>query len=64
MDATITSQSLLDNDFYKFTMQHAVIKLFPKAKQSIGLSIEEDTFSNRVCRALRASVDAMAGNKT
>lgn len=24
--------SLLDNDFYKFTMQYAVIKLFPKAK--------------------------------
>lgn len=24
--------SLLDNDFYKFTMQHAVINLFPKAK--------------------------------
>ena len=24
--------SLLDNDFYKFTMQHAVVKLFPKAK--------------------------------
>lgn len=24
--------SILDNDFYKFTMQHAVIKLFPYAK--------------------------------
>ncbi|MFC3197006.1 nicotinate phosphoribosyltransferase [Parapedobacter deserti] len=24
--------SILDNDFYKFTMQHAVVKLFPKAK--------------------------------
>lgn len=24
--------SILDNDFYKFTMQYAVIKLFPKAK--------------------------------
>ena len=24
--------SLLDNDFYKFTMQHAVVKLFPKAR--------------------------------
>ncbi|WP_262245641.1 nicotinate phosphoribosyltransferase [Parapedobacter soli] len=24
--------SILDNDFYKFTMQHAVIKLFPKAR--------------------------------
>lgn len=24
--------SILDNDFYKFTMQHAVVKLFPNAK--------------------------------
>lgn len=24
--------SILDNDFYKFTMQNAVIKLFPNAK--------------------------------
>lgn len=24
--------SILDNDFYKFTMQYAVVKLFPKAK--------------------------------
>jgi len=24
--------SILDNDFYKFTMQHCVIKLFPKAR--------------------------------
>ena len=24
--------SILDNDFYKFTMQHAVMKLFPKAR--------------------------------
>lgn len=27
-----TSISILDNDFYKFTMQHAVVKLFPKAR--------------------------------
>lgn len=25
-------ESILDNDFYKFTMQYAVVKLFPKAK--------------------------------
>ena len=29
-------KSILDNDFYKFTMQHAVIKLFPKAKVRYG----------------------------
>lgn len=27
-----TLESILDNDFYKFTMQYAVVKLFPKAK--------------------------------
>src|SRR5690606_15082177 len=25
-------ESILDNDFYKFTMQYAVVKLFPRAK--------------------------------
>lgn len=30
--ALVQFSSLLDNDFYKFTMQHGVIKLFPKAK--------------------------------
>ena len=25
-------ESILDNDFYKFTMQYSVIKLFPRAK--------------------------------
>ncbi|MEC3880837.1 nicotinate phosphoribosyltransferase [Parapedobacter sp. 10938] len=28
----MTISSILDNDFYKFTMQHAVMKLFPKAR--------------------------------
>jgi nicotinate phosphoribosyltransferase len=34
MDSTqnISIHSILDNDFYKFTMQQAVIQLFPKAK--------------------------------
>jgi nicotinate phosphoribosyltransferase len=30
--AAVHLNSILDNDFYKFTMQHAVIKLFPNAK--------------------------------
>lgn len=29
--------SILDNDFYKFTMQHAVVKLFPNAKAKYKL---------------------------
>nr|WP_297308495.1 nicotinate phosphoribosyltransferase [uncultured Flavobacterium sp.] len=32
IETKIISPSILDNDFYKFTMQHAVIKLFPYAK--------------------------------
>lgn len=32
MNPTIRLSSILDNDFYKFTMQNAVIKLFPYAK--------------------------------
>jgi nicotinate phosphoribosyltransferase len=29
-------QSILDNDLYKFTMQHAVVKLFPRAEARYG----------------------------
>jgi len=33
MDKEIVGfSSILENDFYKFTMQHAVVNLFPKAK--------------------------------
>ncbi len=52
--------SLLDNDFYKFTMQHAVVKLFPKAKaryQFINRGKHE--FPNGFAETLRQSVDAM-----
>lgn len=35
--ADIHLYSILDNDFYKFTMQHAVIKLFPNAKAKYKL---------------------------
>lgn len=37
MEAMNTNQvivSILDNDFYKFTMQYAAIKQFPYAKAS------------------------------
>ncbi|AFD07955.1 nicotinate phosphoribosyltransferase [Solitalea canadensis] len=54
--------SLLDNDFYKFTMQHAVVKQFPNAKaryQFINRGKHE--FPIGFDSALRQAVDAMAG---
>lgn len=56
--------SILDNDFYKFTMQHGVIKLFPHAKaryQFINRGKHE--YPDGFAVALREAVDAMAGLK-
>lgn len=56
--------SLLDNDFYKFTMQHAVIKLFPNAKASYTfINRGEHRFPEGFGERLRESVQAMAGLK-
>src|SRR5215217_3895443 len=56
--------SLLDNDFYKFTMQHGVIKLFPKAKARYEfINRGKHIFPTGFREALRQSVDAMAGLK-
>lgn len=56
------SHSILDNDFYKFTMQHAVIKLFPYAKaryQFINRGKHEfpENFSNRLREAINEMAD-------
>src|SRR6476619_5724691 len=52
--------SLLDNDFYKFTMQHAVISLFPKAKARYKfINRGKDAFPPGFAEALRQSVEAM-----
>ncbi|WP_177760624.1 nicotinate phosphoribosyltransferase [Flavobacterium sp. I3-2] len=64
LNQKIISPSILDNDFYKFTMQHAVIKLFPYAKaryQFINRGKHEfpDNFSNR----LREAINEMANLK-
>ena len=54
--------SLLDNDFYKFTMQHGVIKLFPKAKARYQfINRGKHSFPEGFGDALRKAVDAMAG---
>ncbi len=54
------SPSILDNDFYKFTMQYAVIKLFPYAKgryQFINRGKHE--FPPHFAERLREAIDDM-----
>ena len=54
--------SLLDNDFYKFTMQHGVIKLFPKAKARYRfINRGRHSFPEGFGKALRDAVDSLAG---
>jgi nicotinate phosphoribosyltransferase len=61
MEQPFTLSSLLDNDFYKFTMQQAVIKLFPKAKARYTfINRDKELFPEDFAEALRHSVDAMA----
>jgi len=53
--------SLLDNDFYKFTMQHAVVKLFPKAKAKYRfINRGGHTFPDGFAEALRKAVNELA----
>lgn len=59
-----TFSSLLDNDFYKFTMQQAVVKLFPRAKARYRfINRGKHIFPPRFAEALQASVNAMANLK-
>src|SRR3982751_2500967 len=53
-------QSILDNDFYKFTMQQCVVKLFPKAKARYQfINRGRHVFPPGFAEMLRVSVDAM-----
>lgn len=53
--------SILDNDFYKFTMQNAVIKLFPQARARYAFINRGDhRFPEGFGTALREAVDQMA----
>lgn len=53
--------SILDNDFYKFTMQHAVVKLFPRTKARYQfINRGRHSFPVGFGEALRKAVDAMA----
>lgn len=57
----IMLNSILDNDFYKFTMQHAVVKLFPKAKARYQfINRGNHQFPEGFAKALRQAVDEMA----
>lgn len=53
--------SILDNDFYKFTMQHAVVKLFPKARAKYQfINRGKHLFPPGFAAALRAAIDDLA----
>ena len=56
--------SILDNDFYKFTMQQCVTKLFPKAKARYQfINRGKHSFPEGFASALRQSVGLMKGLK-
>lgn len=58
----VTLPSLLDNDFYKFTMQQCVIKLFPKARVRYRfINRGGHCFPQGFRAAMQASVNALAG---
>src|SRR5690554_640517 len=60
----INLKSILDNDFYKFTMQHAVIKLFPKAKAKYSfINRGKHAFPDGFGDALRESISHMSSLK-
>ncbi|MBK1441445.1 nicotinate phosphoribosyltransferase [Parapedobacter sp. ISTM3] len=53
--------SILDNDFYKFTMQNAVVKLFPKAKARYQfINRGGHRFPDGFAEELRKSIDELA----
>lgn len=53
--------SLLDNDFYKFTMQQGVVRLFPRAKARYRfINRGSHLFPEGFATALQQSVNAMA----
>lgn len=57
-------KSLLDNDFYKFTMQNAVIKLFPYAwVRYVFINRGEHQFPRGFAKILQEKVDQLADLK-
>ncbi len=59
-----TFASILDNDFYKFTMQQGVVRLFPDAKAKYKfINRGNHVFPEHFSKVLRATVDEMASIK-
>src|SRR5438309_5403796 len=57
----VSLPSILDNDFYKFTMQQCVVKLFPKARARYHfINRGNHSFPPGFAEKLRASIDSMA----
>lgn len=62
--SSIITKSILDNDFYKFTMQHAVVKLFPKAKAKYAfINRGKHVFPIGFDVALKEAIASMANLK-
>jgi nicotinate phosphoribosyltransferase len=60
----VTLPSLLDNDFYKFTMQQCVVKLFPRAKARYRfINRGGHHFPAGFAEALQHSVNSMSSLK-
>jgi len=58
----VTLPSILDNDFYKFTMQQCVVKLFPRARARYKfINRGHHVFPEGFAAALKASVASMTG---
>ncbi|MEO6819787.1 MAG: nicotinate phosphoribosyltransferase [Ginsengibacter sp.] len=56
--------SILDNDFYKFTMQNAVVNLFPKAKAHYTfINRGKHAFPDGFADALRIEIDQLSNLK-
>src|SRR5690606_30829804 len=56
----IRFESILDNDFYKFTMQHAVIKLFPNARAKYSfINRGNHAYPENFADELRKGIKAM-----
>lgn len=61
MSTVVVLPSLLDNDFYKITMQFAVIHMFPRAKARYAfINRGKHSFPPHFAESLQASVEAMA----
>lgn len=60
----VSLPSILDNDFYKFTMQQCVVKLFPRAQARYQfINRGQHAFPAGFAEALQESVNAIAGLK-